>query len=418
MSENKEVSLDEDGLAIINVEFGEADLEPYTKQYAKEKQKSVVIRGYRKGKAPVEMVARYFKDEARQAAKNSLAYSKCLKLLQDHKLQMLTDLKLNEATDKDGQVAMKFEVEVLSPIVLNQYMGLDVKKLPERTEDPLEDVMAMIRNTYKKTTLVEAPVALGREVVVDFVMSDDTGKLIEKQNDFRIVIGNGSIFADFETAITDCVAGDNKSFTLTFPDTYNNEKLKSKTVEFVVNVKAVYDVSEYTDEELAALLNYESTEQMAAKLTEEVSAKYKEEDRQYYENQILDQLFASHQFKIPKTLLAREVAKMKAERTDLAASDIEVLAEKFVRTDLILNAIYEHHPADLEIKQEEFAAKINELAARANLSVGEMVNRLETSGKMTSYAGYLRNMKVVSFLIETSNMVEQETIITEENKGE
>lgn len=416
-TENNEqnVVVNNDSIAKINISINEIELEPYKKQYIIEKQKHVVIRGFRKGKAPEKMVAKFFKDEAAESAKNNLIYYKYMKLLQEHKLQPLSKPTLEHFQENDGKMEAELSVEVLQPVVLGRYLGLELPKFTASiTDDTINKTLLDIKNSYPKLEDVgDATTANnGNVAVINFSMVVN-GKEFEKQENFKLNLGANLYFVEFENQIIGMKKNDIKEFDLTFPDTYQKEELKGKTVHFIVTVKSVHSVNSYTDDELSKLLGYESSSKMMETITKEITDKSKDDEHYFYETKILGQLLEDHKFKIPNVLIEDETKRILAEKPEMNKEQALVVADRFIRTDLILHAIYERHP-ELHMKNEEFEASFVELAAKSGDSIENTKIKLQKSGKLQSYVNYLTNCKVIDFLISVADF--KEVTLTNEEK--
>ena len=408
------VVVSEDSVAKVNFSIEQHELEQFRKRFIKEKQKQVVLRGFRKGKAPEEMVARFFKDEANESAKNNAVFVKYSQLLQEHKLQPLTKPTLDELREEDDKICVSLSVEVLQPVVLGQYLGLEVQKMPERTvADGAKLLLGEIRHKYPKLTPVDAAAVNGNVAVVDFAMFNGE-KELESQKDFKVALGLNLFFKDFETQIVGMKAGESKEFNLHFPVDYPNESLKNKDVRFVMSAKVVNEVGEYTNDELAELLGYKTYDKMLEALAQEVEMKYKDEEHQFYENQLLGQLLSAHSFKVPKRLIDDETKRILVEKPDMDNKQAAEIADRFMRTDLVLRAIYERHP-DIHLKQDDVNAKIAELASRANDSVEGTIKKLQDSGKLNMYLNYLANARVIDFLIDMAEKKEMKPPVVNES---
>lgn len=409
------VVVSEDNIAKVNVSAEEKELEPYKKHFIHEKCKNVTIQGFRKGKAPESVVARLFSNEARQSAKDNLLYAKYMKLLQEHKLQPLSSPKVEHVHDENGKVFASLTVDVLQPVVLGQYLGLEIETMPARSvEESTKKTFAEIKTSYPKLTPSEAPLKTGDVVIADFCVSNGE-KELEKQTDFRINLGSKLYFQPFEDQLIGLVAGETKEFDVHFPETYHREEYRDKDIHFNFTAKEIKIVEEYTDEELAKVLGYENAAKMAELLTLQVEAKFKDEEHLFYENQILGQLLAAHQFKIPSKLIESEIKRIRLERPEMPAAEVEATAERFQRTDLVLHSIYERHP-EIQYTQEQFDTKIGELAARANDTVENTIRKLQETGKLQMYVNYLNNCKVIDFLIEMADKKEAQPVVVEDNK--
>lgn len=405
------VIVSEDNVAKVNVTVEEHELEVHKAQFIKEKAKNLTLQGFRKGKAPKELVARHFKFEAREAARDNVLYSKYMKLLQEHKLQPLSAPKVEHLHDEGGKICADIVVDVLQPVVLGQYMGLELETMPTRSvEDGVAKTLNGIKGSYPKLVHTENPVETGNVVIADFTVTDGA-KELEKQVDFKMILGENKYFSPFEEQVIGMKAGETKEFDVNFPDTYHQEDFKNKTIHFNFTAKEIKIVEQYTDDELAKVLDYENEAKLKENIKNEVEAKYKDEERLFFENQLLGQLLTSHQFKIPRKLIDDEIKKIRAEKPGLSVEETEDTAERFVRTELILHAIYERHP-EIHFNQEDFNAKIAELAVKANDSVENTLQRLQTAGKLQAYVSYLTNCKVIDFLVEMAD--KKELVITQE----
>jgi trigger factor len=400
-----DVVVSDDSIADISVSFEAAELHPYQKKYLEEKRKHVILRGFRKGTAPESMVSKYFAAEAKESAKNNLLYAKYSKILQEHKLQPLAQPILAKLIEEDSKVTANFKVEVLQPIILNQYLALELQKMPSRsTQEIVVKTYNDIKDKYPKLVALPDGVAeSGKVAIVDFTMDVD-GEEFEKQNDLNVILGANLFYSEFENNVLGLKAGDKKEFDVTFPETYQGG-LKGKTAHFNLSVKVINEVAQHSDDELAQLLNYENKDAIIASIQKEVEHKSKEEENLYYENQILGQLLSTHQFKLPRILVEAEIKKILAEKPDTAKEQAVEIAERFVRTDLVLNAINERHP-DIALKEDAFKVKLTELALRANDTFENVVQKLQEAGKLQSYYNYLRNCEVVKFLIEMADIKE------------
>lgn len=401
-SNDAPVTVTEDNVATVNVHAEEHELEPYRAHFIKEKAKNVTIQGFRKGKAPEHMVARYFKNEARESARDNVLYVKYMKLLQEHKLQPLSSPKVNHMHDENGKLFASITVDVLQPVVLGQYLGLEIEAMPSRSvEESVAKTIAGIKQSYPRLTPTTEGAENGNVLVTDFIVSDGA-KELENQKDFKINVGSKFYYQPFEDQLIGLKAGESKEFDIEFPSDYHKEDFRGRKIHFNLTAKEINTVSEYSNEELAKVLGYESEVRMMELITKEVESKFKDEEHLFYENQILGQLLSAHQFKLPRRIIEEESKRIHAERPDMPAEEVELTAERFQRTDLVLHAIYERHP-EIHYTQEQFNAKIAELAARANDTVENTIQKLQAAGKLQTYMTYLNNCRVIDFLIEMAD---------------
>jgi FKBP-type peptidyl-prolyl cis-trans isomerase 2 len=77
-------------------------------------------------------------------------------------------------------------------------------------------------------------------VTVDFTGKTDGVEFPGGQaRDFAIVLGEGRMLPEFETALAGMKDGETKTFELTFPEDYHGKEMAGKKAEFELHVKQV-----------------------------------------------------------------------------------------------------------------------------------------------------------------------------------
>jgi trigger factor len=84
----------------------------------------------------------------------------------------------------------------------------------------------------------------GDQVTLDFHGTDGEGKEVAgtRTKGYDVVIGSKTLLPGFEDALVSLGKGEQKSFTLTFPDNYHAEHLRKKPVTFHVTVTKIEEV--------------------------------------------------------------------------------------------------------------------------------------------------------------------------------
>jgi len=87
---------------------------------------------------------------------------------------------------------------------------------------------------------VERAAQTSDRVTIDFIGKLD-GVPFEggASNNQTIVLGGGNMLADFEAAIVGMLAGETKSFDITFPESYHGKEIAGKQVTFTLTLNRV-----------------------------------------------------------------------------------------------------------------------------------------------------------------------------------
>lgn len=399
--------------AQISIDLPENELTPILTQFFAQKQKEATVKGFRKGKAPIKMIQRVFAKEARAAASDrviELAYTMAIR---DHKLKPLSQPKVNNFKDENGQLKCYMTVEVLKPIMLGQYLGLELKN----TEEP--DFGAEVEGTLTQLNKIAPNLAEivdktyaareGDVVDVDFVSKVD-GATFEEKTGYRIKLGDKLFVEGFEGNVLGMIEGESKQFSLSFPADYVNAEVAGKAIDFDVKVNGVFTIEDNTEDELAVKVGLADGAALRAQVKAEVAEKHKVANRENLENQIIEKLNEGHTFSIPNSMIMNELVSVRRDHADLTEEQQLETAKKYVKTSIILNSIYERHP-EIAVKEEELKAKIAELAAKSGKTVEETTKELASKGMLDYYLAYLKNSKVIDFVIQMADFGDEDQVV-------
>lgn len=391
--------------AQISIDLPENELAPILTQFFAQKQKDATVKGFRKGKAPIKMIQKVFAKEARAAASDrvvELAYGMAIR---DHKLKPLAQPKVNSFKDEGGHIKCDMSVEVLKPIMLGQYLGLELKNNDELDYSAeIEGTLTQLNKIAPNLAEVADKTYAAREgdvVDVDFVGKVD-GAVFEEKVGYRIKLGDKLFVQGFENNVVGMIGGESKQFSLSFPTDYVNAEVAGKAIDFDVKVNGVFTVEDNTENELAIKVGLADGAALRAQVMAEVAEKHKAANRESLENQIIEKLNEGHTFSIPNSMIMNELVSVKRDHADLTEEQQLETAKKYVKTSIILSSIYERHP-EIAVKEQELKDKVAELAEKSGKTVEETMKELVSKGMLDYYLAYLKNSKVIDFVIQMAD---------------
>ena len=285
----------------------------------KEAAKDIRINGFRKGKAPLNVVKKRYGTEVRQ------------EILSDVINSSLQDAFTKESVVPAGQPQIEisqFEegkdleyvatFEVYPEITLGEFESYNVTRLTaEINEANIDTMMDSLRAQHATDNPVERAAADGDQVNIDYVGTKDgeefAGGKAEKQN---LVLGSNSMIPGFEDGIVGMKAGEQKTLALTFPEDYQAEELKGAAVEFAITLHSVSEkVLPPMDSELIKKFGAEHGDM--EKFREEVQKNMERELGNAIKNKVksavMDQLLEHHTVEVPKALVANEINSLREQ---------------------------------------------------------------------------------------------------------
>jgi trigger factor len=347
------------------------------------------IPGFRPGKAPYDVIVRYYGDAA--------VYEQAIDLLVDEVYpEMLKEAGIEPAAagslekiEGDETPKLTFRVPLSPEVTLGDYRAI---RTPYEfvAPDPgrLDEALNELRQVYATTETVERPAAEGDHVIVD-IQSDH--KELER-SEMPVMLRSGEHadefpFAGFSSQLAGLKAGETKSFQHQFSEDAALTSPAGKAAELNITVKTVRNVTlPALDDDFARLVGkYESIDALKEALKKEIEARARSEYDDKYYAEIVDQLREGAQIKYaPQTLdheaehvvndMRRRLAQQgldletyyKMRSTDSAKfieEEAKPVARKRLERSLILDEVarVEKIDVDNEALDEEFNSTLLDL---------------------------------------------------------
>jgi trigger factor len=373
--------------------------------------RNVKIAGFRPGKVPAKIVEQYYGAQAWEDALNDAMQRSFAEASESNNLRVAGTPQFEIQTQDRNAEEIKYSAtfEVYPEVVVGDLSGEKIERvIYEVTQADVDSTIAKLRKQRAKFEKVDRESRSGDRVIIDF-----TGRLNGEifsggeAKDLPVVLGMGSMMADFESAITGMKAGKTKSFDMTFPEDYHGKDIAGKNVSFTVTMHAVEEPSlPAIDAEFAKSIGITDgdvgriEEEIRNNLTREVSRRLGILNK----DAVMDALLKVTDFEVPKVLLEKEVQDlMRHTVEDLEARGVKTKgmpmdpgmfmerAERRVKLGLILVELMQKH--GLKARPEQVKAMIQDYAQ-----------------------GFEESEQIIRwYAAEPSRMLEVENLVLEEN---
>ena len=323
-------------------------------------QKDSKLKGFRKGKAPLDVVTNIYGPEIRQEVIFDLATKSFHKQAEDQDLRIVSRPNLIPEKIEEGKdVKFKATFEVYPEISVGSLSRLSYTKPNCTITD--EDLDKTVLNLQKRMSKWEPSDTVsedGDQVKINFIGKID-GEEFEggSANDFPIELGSKSMIEGFEDGLIGLKKDEEKTLELKFPDDYGKPELASKSVSFEVKVieisRAVLpDLNEefFKGTGIEAKDTEDYKKQVLVKLEEDLDNILKGKVRQ----NLYDSLVEANEFDVPKAMIDSEISNMKLDTSRRMGMDPKDMKEelfpnemfeeealKRVKVGMLLNKIIE-----------------------------------------------------------------------------
>ena len=296
----------------------------YDKTFLSLKDK-VKIDGFRKGKVPQKILEKRFNRMMREEAIETLVPEYFEKAVTKEKLTPAVRPKFDDLEiDKKKPLVFSAAFEIYPDFEPPEFSKYNLeKKEPEITDEEVEEQRQRHLDGAATFESKEGAAEDTDQLTLDFegILEEES---IAKADDQVYLLGSKQFLPEFEEALAGMTKGEEKTFDLTFPEDYNEERLRGKTARFTVNVKEIKqkqppEINEeffkrYGDQ----VKSEEDFEKMVA---EEVKFRKDQEIKREYHSSLKEQLADLLNFDIPEQLLEEEVGMKMQQIQQQAAKD-------------------------------------------------------------------------------------------------
>ena len=401
------------------------------------------IPGFRKGKAPMNIVEKYYGAQIfYEDAFNEVFTAEYPKALEENKIDAVTRPNVDVSQMEKGKDLIFIVTVGTKPDVkLGKYKGVAVEKNEYKVtaKDVEEELTKMQEKNSRLVSVTDRAVKTGDTTVIDFEgfsggVAFDGGKA----ENHELVIGSNTFIPGFEDQVVGMKIGENKEINVKFPEEYFSKDLAGKDAMFKVTLHEIKekelpklddefakDVSEFdTLAELKSDIKSKKEEANANKVKGEVEEAAVKAVCDICEVEVSEEMIdlevdtmfedmerrMSYQgFKMEQylSMMGKTVEDFKAENRETAKTSI--------KTRLVLEAIY--NDAKLEISEEDVNAKVVELAKTYGRKEEELTSNLEL---MANIKNGLQTEKTVNYIVENAKVTvkkEEKAVKTETKKA-
>ena len=410
----------------ITVEIPAEEVARRVEQEFIELRKMVPLRGFRKGKAPMDMVKRLFRDSVQGEVAERLVKESIADVVKEKELRVLSLPSVDHGKMEDGRdFVFSAIVEVVPEVEPRDYRGIPVAREKGNVTD--EDVAAGIerlRESFAQYHAVEGRGAEESDLVEFAFTATAGGGTVDKSDSTAVVLSGGVPFGtDFEARMLGVSPGTTRSFEVAYPAGHPNPKYAGKTVVFEVQVAGVRKKKlPELDEEFAKNFgDVAGLEDLRAKMRARLTAEAEERSLHQAEEDLRKGLVERNAFEVPATLVKRQtVAMMQDTFQRLAAQgvdlkkvnmDVDKMSERFapnaermVRVSLLLDAIAKKE--NIDVAFPEIDAEMKAMAEAGGMEHEKVREMYSSEERMDALRDRILERKVMAFLLENAEVRE------------
>ena len=350
----------------IKVFIDKKTISGYLDAKYEEIRKDVVLKGFRPGKVPTEILKRQFGKAVYGEVIDKVLKDTTAKALEDNKIkpagQPKIDLKsFGEGKDLEYIISVtelpNIEVTSLKNIKVDEYV---VKIDPKETDKRIEQI-AKTQNNFKDAD--ENYASKNEDLVIFDYKATVDGKDFKgnEGKGTQLVLGKDLFIKGFDKQLIGVKKKENKKVEVALPENFPEKELVNKKAIFECNITNVKkpEAVEINDE-FAKTLGAKDLNNLKELISKQINDEFKNSLDMISKKQILEQIEKQKLENLPKNLIDQEVKilsqGMKEDELKKNKISLENQAMKRIKTGLILNAFGEKN--NIKISQEEVNLEI------------------------------------------------------------
>ena len=386
------------------------------------------IPGFRKGKAPMNIVERYYGTEIfYEDTFNEIAQETLEKAVEENELDVVSRPDIEVTQIGKGQDLIYTAVLQTKPEAkLGKYKGIEIKKIEYNVEekDIEHELEHMQEHNSRLISIDDRPVEDGDITIIDFEGFVD-GKTFEggKAENYELTIGSKTFIPGFEDQIIGMKIDEEKDINVAFPKEYFSKELAGKDATFKVKLHEIKkkELPKLDDEFAKDVSEFDTLEELKKSIKEKLEEDAKQRQKYETEEAVVKEVTENIEVDVPSGMIETEVENMikdietrlsyqglKLEQylqmlnktEDEMKKEYEPQALEAVKTRLMIEAVIKAEKIEANI--EEVDEKIKEMAKNYGKENDEEFIQNENVRKYIEEG--IKSEKALEFLVKNAKM--------------
>ena len=408
--------------ATITVEIDKELMESGVNKAYTKARKSIMIPGFRKGKAPRKIIESmygahvFYEDGLEEIFPEVYEFAVVKQNVKAVGRPSLTDMQISE----ENVVTITLTTDLYPEVTLGDYKGLEVEKAEAAvTDEQVQAELDRMAQNVASTETVERAADMGDTVNIDFE-GFDNGVAFDggKGEGFDLKLGSGSFVPGFEEQVVGMSAGEEKDIDITFPEDYHAD-LAGKAVVFHVKVNKVTatTVPAQDDEFAKDVSEFETLEELKADIRAKALENAQKQADSAFEQACVDKAAENTTVEMPNALIEAELdnqmerfgyqlqmsgysmeqyAKMMGGDMSTMRNAFRPAAEKQAKVNVTLTKIIEVE--GITVSDEELEAEYAAMAEQYSLELAKIKEMVPAEEIKAS----LENRKAVKVITDSA----------------
>ena len=426
---NTTIEKQENNVVKVDIEVPAKEAVNYYNNAAKRLAQYVNIPGFRKGKAPRNIVEQNIgEDRIKHEALESALPKIFAEVIKENDFDVVAQPYIESYNYQIGEdLKITAKIELRPEVTLGEYKGLTIEVDEYKTpEDALDKSINGMLEQHATTVVVTDRNTKDTDIIVFDFDGYSNGEKIEHGDakNFTLDLAHSSFIPGFAEQLVDRPIGEEFSIEVTFPEQYHEKKLAGQPATFKCKINEIKTkvLPELNDEFAQKVGPFKTVDDLKADIQKYLDTQKADIDRMNSEKAVFEKVTSEAKVDIQPSMIERETDELVEEyKQKLAAqgftweqaleahsyesimSQLKEDAEVRVKNSLVIDKIAKLE--NITVSQADFGAKLSELSQMYQIDPQTMVKQLsQTPGVFNALSQQALNEKVTRFLAENNTV--------------
>ena len=275
------------------------------------------IPGFRKGKAPMQIVEKYYgKEIFYEDAFNEVAQDALEEAIKENRLEVVSrpDIEVTQI-EKGKDLIFTAIMQTKPEAELGKYKGIEIKKIEYNVsdEDIEHELGHMQEHNSRLISIEDRPVESGDIATIDFEGFVD-GKAFEggKAEKHDLEIGSNTFIPGFEDQVIGMKIDEEKDIKVKFPEEYFSKELAGKDATFKVKVHEIKkkELPQLDDEFAKDVSEFDTLKELKADIKAKQEKQNEEKAKYETQDAVMKAICENMKVEIPSGMVEMEIDNM------------------------------------------------------------------------------------------------------------
>ena len=413
----------------VDIDIPAKDAVDFYNNAAKKLSQYVNIPGFRKGKAPRNIVEQNIGEERIKHEALETALPRIFsQVIKDNNFDVVAQPYVESYTYNIGEdLKITARMELRPEVTLGEYKNMTIEVEGYKTpEDAFQKSLDGLLEQSATTVVVTDRKTLASDIVVFDFEGFSNGEKIEHGDakNYTLDLAHSSFIPGFAEQLVDRPLGEEFEINVTFPETYHEKKLAGQPAVFKCKINEIKTkvLPELNDEFAQKVGPFKTVDDLKADIQSYLDKQKEDIDRTNSEKAVFEKVVNNAKVDIQQSMIDREADQLleeykqklqmqgftwdqavEAQGYDNIMNSLKEDAALRVKNSLVIDKIAKEE--DITVSQSDFGAKLAELSRMYQIDTTTMIKQLShTPGVFNALSQQALNEKVTQFLSENNTI--------------